>query len=153
MRVELLSFMITGVMDHRVLGNRSRSYLAMEQLEEALRDAELCCKLRPSWAKVKTEVGDYSLTPRHLPPPVFNMPIQRGRPSDSVCMCAMTLGQMVYCCTPHYLHSGLLLPPQYKEEGNLVMLGETENRHKRFYDILLEAERHTQISKALPFRT
>ena len=87
MRVELLSFMITGVMDHRVLGNRSRSYLAMEQLEEALRDTELCCKLRPSWAKVKREVGDYSLTPRHLPPPVFKMPIQRGRPSDSVCVC------------------------------------------------------------------
>ena len=96
--------MITGVMDHRVLGNRSRSYLAMEQLEEALRDAELCCKLRPSWAKVKREVGDYSLTPRHLPPPVFSMPIQRGRPSDSVCVCndIRSNGLLLYPTLPSF---------------------------------------------------
>ena len=40
-----------------MLGNRCRSYLAMERLEEALSDAEACCKLRPSWAKVRREMS------------------------------------------------------------------------------------------------
>lgn len=75
--------MVTGVMDHWVLGNRSCSYLAMEQLEEALRDAELCCKLRPCWAKVKREVGDCSLILRSLLSPVFSI-YRRPRP---VCVC------------------------------------------------------------------
>ena len=79
--------MVTGVMDHRVLGNRSRSYLAMEQLEEALRDAELCCKLQPCWAKVKREVGDHSLITRPSPSPVFSMPIQKAKAWVTVCVC------------------------------------------------------------------
>ena len=54
-KVVMFRLLIAGVRDHRVLGNRSRSYLAMEQLEEALRDGEACCKLRPSWAKVRGE--------------------------------------------------------------------------------------------------
>ncbi|CAI8051112.1 LON peptidase N-terminal domain and RING finger protein 3, partial [Geodia barretti] len=41
----------TGIPDHRVLSNRSRAYLAMEQLSEALVDTELCCKLKPTWPK------------------------------------------------------------------------------------------------------
>lgn len=41
----------TGVLDHRVLGNRSRAYLAMDRLDEALQDAETACQLRPFWPK------------------------------------------------------------------------------------------------------
>ena len=41
-----------GVLDHRVLSNRARAYLAVDQLEEALADAEISCELRPFWAKV-----------------------------------------------------------------------------------------------------
>lgn len=41
-----------GIPDHRVLSNRSRAYLAMERLSEALADTELCCKLKPTWPKV-----------------------------------------------------------------------------------------------------
>lgn len=41
----------TGIPDHRVLSNRSRAYLAMDQLSEALADTELCCKLKPTWPK------------------------------------------------------------------------------------------------------
>ena len=92
--------MVTGVMDHRVLGNRSRSYLAMEQLEEALRNAELCGKLRPCWAKGKREVGDCSLILRLLLSPVFSMPIQKAKAWLTVCVCAMTAGQIVYCHVP-----------------------------------------------------
>jgi tetratricopeptide (TPR) repeat protein len=42
----------TGIPDHRVLSNRSRAYLAMDRLQEALADTELCCKLKPTWPKV-----------------------------------------------------------------------------------------------------
>ena len=43
----------TGVLDHRVLGNRSRAYLAMDRLDEALQDADTACQLRPFWPKVR----------------------------------------------------------------------------------------------------
>ena len=109
--------MVTGVMDHRVLGNRSCSYLAMEQLEEALRDAELCCKLRPCWAKVKREVGDCSLIPSPLPSPVFSMPIQKAKAWVTVCLCVFhdSRSNGVLLCTTKYPHSRLFLPSQYKE--------------------------------------
>ena len=44
-----------GVCDYRVLGNRSRSYLALDKLDEACQDAELACRLHPFWAKVQTK--------------------------------------------------------------------------------------------------
>ena len=43
---------LKGIPDHRVLSNRSRAYLAMDRLSEALADTELCCKLKPTWPKV-----------------------------------------------------------------------------------------------------
>ena len=42
--------------DHRVLGNRSRAYLSMEQLDSALDDAVECCRIRPFWAKVYSDM-------------------------------------------------------------------------------------------------
>ena len=42
----------TGVCDYRVLGNRSRSFLAESELDQAREDAELACRLHPFWAKV-----------------------------------------------------------------------------------------------------
>lgn len=46
-----------GVCDYRVLGNRSRSYLALNDLSSAGKDAELACRLRPFWAKVRLFLG------------------------------------------------------------------------------------------------
>lgn len=46
-----------GVCDYRVLGNRSRSYLALDKLDEACQDAELACRLHPFWAKVQYSPG------------------------------------------------------------------------------------------------
>lgn len=45
-------YTIAGVLDHRVLSNRSRAYLAMNQLDKALADADTSCELRPFRAKV-----------------------------------------------------------------------------------------------------
>lgn len=50
--VTFFSSPLSGVCDYRVLGNRSRSYLAMDKLGEAYEDAELACQLNPFWAKV-----------------------------------------------------------------------------------------------------
>ena len=52
--------------DHRVLGNRSRAFLAMEQLDRALRDAEACCRLRLHWAKVSSSDIFFLPTYAHL---------------------------------------------------------------------------------------
>ena len=38
--------------DHRVLSNRSKAFIAVGNLSEALKDAERCCTLRPYWPKV-----------------------------------------------------------------------------------------------------
>lgn len=40
-------------LDHRVLSNRSRALLVMGKSQEALRDAEECCALKPLWPKVR----------------------------------------------------------------------------------------------------
>ena len=60
--------MYSGVLDHRVLGNRSRAYLAMDRLDEALQDAETACQLRPFWPKVHFIITGISrgLTTRYL---------------------------------------------------------------------------------------
>lgn len=41
-----------GVIDHRVLSNRCKVYLDNGDVHLALQDAELCCSIRPFWAKV-----------------------------------------------------------------------------------------------------
>lgn len=47
--------LLLGVCDFRVLGNRSCSYLAVEELDKAREDAELACRLHRFWAKVSEE--------------------------------------------------------------------------------------------------
>ena len=97
--------MVTGVMDHRVLGNRSHSYLAMEQLGEALRDAELCCKLQPCWAKGPYNTGG------------------KAKGWVTVCVCAS-----VCVCHDSRSNGLLLCAPRYPYSRScFVMLG--ENRH------------------------
>lgn len=46
-----------GVCDYRVLGNRSRAFLAENKLDQAREDAELACRLHPFWAKVKLSIA------------------------------------------------------------------------------------------------
>jgi hypothetical protein len=38
-------------LEHRVLSNRSRAYLVLESRQEALKDAQDCCVLKPLWNK------------------------------------------------------------------------------------------------------
>ena len=41
-----------GVKDHRVYGNRSKSYLAVNELQRALEDAQTACAMKPLEKKV-----------------------------------------------------------------------------------------------------
>ena len=38
-----------------MLSNRSRAYLVLESRQEALKDAQDCCVLKPLWNKVRAQ--------------------------------------------------------------------------------------------------
>ena len=114
--------MVTGVMDHRVLGNRSCSYLAMEQLEEALRDAELCCKLRPCWAKVKREVGAIVSFSGLCCLQSLACQYRRPRPGRQwVCVCHDSRSNGLLPCTPNYPHPDFFYLHNIRRQSSHVL--------------------------------
>lgn len=51
-KIVIKNYFIGKMDDHRVLSNRSKAFFAVGNLNEALKDAERCCTLRPYWPKV-----------------------------------------------------------------------------------------------------
>lgn len=42
------------------LSNRSYAYLMLKQIAKSVEDAQLCCKLKPEWAKARNRKSKYS---------------------------------------------------------------------------------------------